>query len=171
MQPRPPSSLRSASSCGRHSAVVVLLGLLLAGCGPAGPGEGAGDPPVTEITVTGDDRMRFAPEEFTLARGSRVTVVLRNIGTMPKEVMGHNLVVLKPGTYANGFAASSLRHPENDYVAPGLMDVVVAHTPVIGPGETYTLEFTVPEVEGDYPFACTFPGHTPAGMVGVMRVR
>ncbi len=153
---------------------IAGLAVLLAACRPSadpGGGTSAAEPPVTEITITGNDQMRFAPTQFTVARGSRVTLVLHNSGTMPKEAMGHNLVILKPGTNANGFAASSMRYPTDAYVAPELRDSVVGFTPVLGPGERYTLEFTVPEVAGDYPFVCSFPGHTPAGMVGIMRVQ
>lgn len=156
-----------------------LIGAALA----AGAGAGAGceaeggaagrpvGPAVTAVTIVGDDRMRFGPEEFVVARGTTVTLVLRNDGTMPKETMGHNLVILVPGTDPRGFAAAALLHPATAYVAPELKHRVVAATPVIGPGEEARVVFTVPAAAGDYPFVCSFPGHTPAGMRGVMRVR
>lgn len=154
---------------------VAPLGLLflVAGCGKSGDpkGGGAADAPVTAITITGDDRMRFHPTRFTVERGATVTITLHNAGTMPKESMGHNLVVLTPGTDPNGFAASSMRHPAAAYVAPELKDRVVAFTPVLGPGERHELVVTVPDAPGEYPFVCSFPGHTPAGMRGVMVVR
>lgn len=151
----------------------LVLVLLAAGCGKsAGPkGGGADDAPLTSVTITGDDRMRFSPTRFTVERGATLTVTLHNIGTMPKESMGHNLVFLTPGTSPNGFAASSMRHPAAAYVAPELKDRVVAFTPVLGPGERHELVFTVPDAPGEYPFVCSFPGHTQAGMRGVMVVR
>jgi azurin len=150
--------------------------LLLAGCGGGSPTEvqqpqGA-DPAVavTSITITGNDQMRFSPTEFTVKAGSEVEVVFHNIGRMPKETMGHNLVILQKGTNGVSFATASIRHPDNAYVAPELENQVIAHTAVLGPNERETLTFTVPSETGDYPFVCSFPGHTPAGMVGVMRV-
>lgn len=153
-------------------AAAVLLALLATGCGPAKPPvAAAGSGPVTSITITGDDRMRFAPTTFTVTRGTEITLIFDNIGSMPKEAMGHNLVILKPGTNVNGFAASSMAHAARSYIAPDLQDRVVAFTPVLGPKEKYKLVFTAPDEPGDYPFVCSFPGHTPAGMVGTMKVQ
>ncbi|HRI81285.1 MAG TPA: plastocyanin/azurin family copper-binding protein [Opitutaceae bacterium] len=153
-------------------AAAVLLSFLATGCGPAKPPvKAAGSGPVTAITITGDDRMRFAPTTFTVARGTEITVTFDNIGSVPKEAMGHNLVILKPGTNANGFAASGMAHAARSYIAPELEDRVVAFTPVLGPKEKYKLVFTAPDEPGDYPFVCSFPGHTPAGMVGTMKVQ
>lgn len=151
----------------------LALVLFAAGCGKSADpqGGGADDAPVTAVTITGDDRMRFNPTRFTAERGATLTVTLHNIGVMPKESMGHNLVFLTPGTSPNGFAAASLRHPAASYVAPELKDRVVAFTPVLGPGEQHELVFTVPDEPGEYPFVCSFPGHTQAGMRGVMVVR
>jgi azurin len=154
--------------------VLVCLAAVAAVTGGCGRGEqpaASAGPVVSEIVITGDDRMRFAPTEFAVARGSEVTLIFRNIGSMPKESMGHNLVILTPGTDPNGFAAASIRFPARSYVAPDLENRVVAVTPVLGPKEEHRLVFRVPDEPGDYPFVCSFPGHTPAGMRGVMRVQ
>jgi azurin len=150
---------------------------LMAGCGGGSPTEvqrPAADEPLTPIdgpiTITGNDQMQFSPTEFAVRAGSEVELVFHNIGTMPKETMGHNLVILQQGVDGGTFAAASIRFPDNEYIAPDREDEVVAATRVLGPGEQETLTFTAPEETGDYPFVCSFPGHTPAGMVGVMRV-
>lgn len=145
--------------------------LLLTACGPREPVVAPLDAPVTEITLTGNDRMRFAPTQFTVERGREITVDFRNVGSMPKESMGHNLVIVRPGTNINGFAAAGMAHPARSYIAPAQDERVLAFTPVLGPGERYTLVFTAPDEPGEYPFLCSFPGHTPAGMVGKMIVR
>jgi len=151
---------------------LLALGIGLAGCGPKPEGAAVADETlVTAITITGDDRMRFSPTRFVVERGTEFRLTLHNAGSMPKESMGHNLVVLRPGTDPNGFAASSMRHPATSYVAPELTARVVAVTPVLGPGEKHELVFTVPDEPGEYAFVCSFPGHTPAGMRGVMVVR
>ena len=36
---------------------------------------------------------------------------------------------------------------------------VLAHTKLLGGGETDTVEFSAPAQAGEYPFLCTFPGH------------
>jgi len=172
MKTQPNSTPDTGIIRGTVIAAVALLTLLVTGCGPAKPPvSAAGSGPVTSITISGDDRMRFAPTTFTVARGTEITLNFDNVGSAPKEAMGHNLVILKPGTNVNGFAASSIAHAARSYIAPDLQDRVVAFTPVLGPKEKYKLVFTAPDEPGDYPFVCSFPGHTPAGMVGTMKVQ
>lgn len=155
---------------------------LLTGCGasdstaataakPAQPEVAAADVVQGPITITADDMMKFSLKEFDVKAGSEVTIVFKNIGKMPKEAMGHNLVVLVKGTNPLAFAAASIRFPNDDFVSPELKDSVVAFTKVLGPGESQTLTFTAPSEAGDYPFICSFPAHTPAGMRGVMKVK
>lgn len=125
---------------------------------------------VTEITITGDDRMRFAPARFTVRAGDTITLTLDNVGRMPKESMGHNLVIIDRSLQPNPFAAASIGYPDTSYIAPEYADRVIATTQVLGPGEQETITFTAPSEPGDYPFVCSFPGHTPAGMRGIMTV-
>ena len=46
-------------------------------------------------------------------------------------------------------------------MAPGLPAIaeVLFSTPLVNPGQNYTLKFKAPANAGDYPFVCTFPGH------------
>ena len=83
--------------------------------------------------------------------------VLFLVGALPKEAMGHNLTVLKPGTDAVAFALKGVTAKATDYVAPEVADQVLAHTKVLGPGESETIEVEL--TAGTYPFVCTFPGH------------
>ncbi len=123
-----------------------------------------------QITITGNDRLQFEPAEFTVAPGTEVTVVFKNIGRMPKEMMGHNLVILDKSIDPMEFARASLPHAANAYVAPDYEESVVAFTQVIGPRESETITFTAPDAPGDYFYVCSFPGHTPGGMYGIMKV-
>ncbi len=126
--------------------------------------------PVSEVTITGNDRMRFEPATFTVRAGSEVSLTFRNIGTMPKATMGHNLVILLPGTNTLTFATAATNFLEHDYIAPQYADRVVATTRILGPGEAQVLQFRAPSTPGRYPVVCSFPGHTQAGMVGSMTV-
>ncbi len=154
------------------SGLAMLLAWLLAGCGQSGPGapEVLTETPVTSITIDGNDRMRFAPDSFTVKAGQTITLVFRNVGSMPKETMGHNLVILESDVPVNAFAAASIGHPRTLYIAPDYKNRVIASTRILGPDEEDTVEFTAPSKPGDYPFVCSFPGHTPAGMKGIMKV-
>ncbi|MEX2381575.1 MAG: plastocyanin/azurin family copper-binding protein [Opitutales bacterium] len=122
------------------------------------------------IVITGNDMMRFDPTHFQVTAGQEVTIVFRNIGELPVEAMGHNLVILDLGTDPMGFSMAGAPHPDNNYISPELEDQVIAMTEILGPGEEEELTFTAPAEPGDYDFVCSFPGHAPAGMVGVMEV-
>lgn len=153
-----------------HRFLASLLTLaLVSACGDPDDSAALSDP-VTEITVTGDDRMRFAPTAFTVRAGEEITLTFDNIGRMPKESMGHNLVVLTKDANANTFGISGARHPQNEYIDPQYEHWVIATTRILGPGEEEVLVFTAPSEPGEYPFVCSFPGHTAAGMKGVMTV-
>jgi len=150
----------------------ILLALLTA-CGDSQK-SGSGAPslpdPVSSVTIIGNDRMRFAPEIFVVRAGEEVTVTLHNIGSMPKETMGHNWVLLTMGTDILEFSTAGVRHPKENYVAPGRRDQVLAEIGVLGPDEKASVTFTAPSEPGTYPFVCSFTGHTRAGMVGEMIV-
>ncbi len=155
--------------------MVMVLGLtvVLTGCGQAESPEPV-EPEldlVTSITITGNDRMEFDITEFAVPAGAEITLLFDNIGVMPKEAMGHNLAILDKDMDPNTFAAAAIRHPGNEYIPPEYEDQVIATTKILGPGEEEVLIFTAPSEVGDYPYVCSFPGHTPAGMKGIMKVR
>src|SRR5690625_740197 len=84
--------------------------------------------------------------------------------------MGHNLGVLEQGVGKTSFAHAGMNQASNDYIHPDREDETIAYTAILGPGEEETITFTAPAETGDYDYICTFPGHTAAGMVGVMTV-
>lgn len=125
---------------------------------------------VTVVQMTGNDRMKYNIDSFTVPAGSPVKVVFTNIGKMPKASMGHNVVFLMADANANAFAAAAASAKDNDYIPKQLEDQILIATELLGPGEEDAVEFTAPEVPGEYPFICTFPAHLYAGMGGVMIV-
>ncbi|MEM1271865.1 MAG: plastocyanin/azurin family copper-binding protein, partial [Bacteroidota bacterium] len=98
-----------------------------------------------------------------------VTLTLNNVGSLPKESFGHNVVILQPGTDPVEFANAGMENVANDYIAPDMANLVVAKTEMLGGGETDTITFTAPAEPGQYPFVCTFPGHA-SMMQGVMVI-
>lgn len=127
-------------------------------------------PASTATTITikvVKDIMQFDKKEFTVKAGQKVSIELEN-----PDGMQHNMVIIKPGTLQKvGTAADELaRDPkgaEKNYV-PSMPEVLHA-TKLLNTNESATLEFTVPDTPGDYPFVCTFPGHW-RGMNGIMKV-
>lgn len=111
--------------------------------------------------------MKYDTDTFTVKAGEKIILELDNL-----DGMQHNLLIIKPGTLEKVGAAADamLREPrasEKHYV-PDMPEVLVA-TEMVGPGELFSLNFTVPDTPGDYPFVCTFPGHWRM-MNGIMRV-
>ncbi|MCA0267617.1 MAG: azurin [Bacteroidetes bacterium] len=123
---------------------------------------------VTSVEITGNDALQFNTTAFTVKAGDSVTVTFKNIGTQPKDVMGHNFVLLASGSDVAAFATSAMSAKDTDYVPAG-ETAVLAHTKLLGPGETDTITFVAPAAAGDYPFLCSFLGHS-GTMKGVMTV-
>jgi azurin len=106
------------------------------------------------IELTANDQLKFDKIELHVKANEKVTLTLKNIGTMPKESMGHNFILLKDGTDLAAFATSAISAPDH---IPANNAAIVAHTKLLGPGESDTIEFTVPA--GSYTYICSFPGH------------
>ena len=113
------------------------------------------------------DIMKYDKELITAKAGTTIQIVLQN-----PDFMQHNLVLIKPNTTESiGAAADQLAQDPNgakmNYVPR--MPEVLAATPLIRSGRKYTLTIKVPDVPGDYPYICTFPGHWRI-MNGILRV-
>lgn len=150
----------------------IVMGAIVLGTGlTAGlmaPRSYAADKPQTlatsdEVSLTANDTMRFSTDHIEVAAGKPVKITLKNVGVVPKIAMGHNLVVLKPGEDPVKFGGEALQSgtatPATDYIPTkaDLKDKILAHTKLLGPGESDTITYTFEK--GEYPFLCLFPGH------------
>jgi azurin len=77
--------------------------------------------------------------------------------------MGHNFVLLKAGTNITGFANEAASAGEAVDWIPNDGAQVIAHTKMLGGGQTDVITFEAPE-PGTYDYICSFPGHS-----GMMR--
>ncbi len=121
------------------------------------------------IVIESNDLMQYDITAFEVKAGEEVTLTLKHVGKMAKELMGHNIVILNSGGTTKDFGDAVMTNGgsvENGYVPEALADQVLASTELIGGGEETTITFTAPEA-GEYAFLCTFPGHY-ATMKGVM---
>jgi azurin len=130
---------------------------------PAAPAPGAPTATLTPdaegvVRLTGNDQMRYNAARIEAKAGQKIKVELKNVGSLPKEAMGHNFVVLKVGMDPMAFAMKGVAAKDTEYIAPDAAGDVIAKTKILGPGESETVEFEVPG-PGTYPFVCTFPGH------------
>lgn len=126
--------------------------------------------PELKVTITGNDQMKFNITAISAKPGQKITLTLKNVGTMPKMSMGHNFVLLPNELAPLKFLEASQTHMGNDYVAPELEDKIIAHTKLLGPGESDTITFAAPRTPGAYDYLCSFPGHYSIGMKGVLTV-
>ncbi|GEM_PF-422321 len=131
-----------------------------------------GDDGVARLTIGSTDTMQYTVRAFTVEAGQDVELTLVHEGSLPIEVMGHNVVILPMGEDYVAFSRQVMSEGgsvDNDYLPEGLQDGLVAFTQLIGGGESDTITFTAPEEPGEYPFLCTFPGHFGV-MNGIMTV-
>lgn len=118
--------------------------------------ETAPEAATNKVEIVANDQMKFDLSEIRVKAGEEVTLTLRNVGTMSKEAMGHNFVLLAPGTDVTAFGNEAMTHKATEYIPAGNKAVIV-HTKLLGPSESDTITFTVEK--GEYEFICSFPGH------------
>lgn len=125
-----------------------------------------------KIELTGSDQMQYSTKALEATAGDTVVLTLKHIGALPKVAMGHNFVLLKPDTKIPEFAMEAMKAATTEYIPAdeASKKAIVAHTKLIGGGESDTLTFTAPTEAGAYPYICTFPGHYGI-MQGVMTVK
>lgn len=115
--------------------------------------------------------MKFDVASITAAPGESIKVVLTNACVLPKTVMGHNWVLLKPGTDRAAFANVAAPEAASGYIPENQKDKIEAFVGLLGPNETGEVVFTAPTAPGEYPYVCTFPAHCAIGMKGVLVVK
>lgn len=111
-----------------------------------------------DVVITSNDLMQFSKKEIKVKAGKPVKITLKHIGKLDIKVMGHNFVLLKQGVNLVEFANKAAVFSDNEYIPTNTQDVI-AHTKLIGAGESAVVEFDAPAV-GKYEFLCSFPGHS-----------
>jgi azurin len=162
-------------SCSLPLAALAVLAL--SGCGPSNSQAPSGSassqapsgPRVVEITA--NDTMKYSLTRIEAKPGEQLTVVLTNAGTLPKEVMGHDWILLKAGSDVEKFDAEAIKAKDTDFVPAALKDEILAQIPLLGPRKSGEVTFTAPTAPGEYTYLCTFPAHYQAGMHGVLVVK
>ncbi|GFM81017.1 azurin [Pseudomonas cichorii] len=112
-------------------------------------------------TVDSTDQMMFNTKAIEIDKSCKTfTVNLTHSGSLPKNVMGHNWVLSKTAD-SQAIATDGLSVGiDKGYLKEG-DPRVIAHTKLIGAGETDSVTFDVSKLDpaGQYQFFCTFPGH------------
>lgn len=112
------------------------------------------------LSIDSNDRMQFSTSELTVPAGCEtVELTLTHSGNLPKNIMGHNWVLVEEDQLRSVAAAAVAAGVANDYL-PKDDERVLAATAMIGGGETTQIEFSVAELKGkNLRFFCSFPGH------------
>jgi azurin len=151
----------------RHLPALLLFALAAAASLPVASAADEG----RTIVITASDMLKFSVTRIEVQRGQTIHIQLKNVGTMPKEVMGHNWILLKAGNDPAAYANAALSAKGEGYQPKSLAAQVLASIPLLGPRQTGEVTFVAPDAPGSYPFLCTFPGHFQAGMRGELLVK
>ncbi len=128
--------------------LTLLFGLALTACESSGGGSSSGG---STYNVTMTD-FKFQPDTLNVSAGQKVTVNLKNTGSVQ-----HTFTVMKTpvsGSYTQADAAN-----------------IYFNSDVVQPGASKTVTFTAPSTPGTYQFICTVQGHLEAGMHGSLVVK
>src|SRR5690606_322510 len=113
------------------------------------------------VELQANDAMQFNVKEIEVSRScTEFTINLKHTGQLAKNVMGHNVVIVKSSDM-NAVNADGMKAGlDNNYVKPN-DERVIAHADVIGGGETTSVSFDASKLSEteSYTFFCSFPGH------------
>lgn len=124
-----------------------------------------------KATVESTDAMQFTTKALVVpASCKQFVVTLKHTGKLPRNVMGHNLVVGRTADIAGINADGMKAGLESEYVKAGDARVIAA-SKVIGGGETTTVTIPVGKLKAgeSYTYFCSFPGHS-ALMKGMLSI-
>jgi azurin len=133
--------------------------------------ESGATPRVVKIRAGVENAMKFDVAMIAAAPGETLKVILTNASSLPKNVMGHNWVLLPSGSDPAAFAAAAAPDAASGYIPEKQREKLVAFIALLGPGESGEVIFQAPSAPGEYPFLCTFPAHCAVGMKGVLVVK
>jgi azurin len=147
---------------------------------PAAPAPAAATPAATtpapaatpSVTTSGDvlvvtlrpgpsNPMTWDTTSISAKAGQKVKLTFEN--QHPTGPLQHNFILGKVGSKQRLIDASNAMMLDMaKWMPAGFIpesEDVIAHTKLLNPGESETIEFTLPAEAGEYPYLCTFPGH------------
>lgn len=123
------------------------------------------------VTIVANDSLKFNVKEIDATPGQKIHVKLTNEGTLPKDGMGHNWILLDSESEAGPYATTAMSARSTQYEPKALASHVLASIPLLGPKETGDVTFCAPLKPGKYPYICSCSGHSMAGMKGYLIVK
>lgn len=108
-------------------------------------------------------KQKQSVSNMTVPRSRRnLTVTLKPIGRMPRDVLGHDWVMTTAANESSAVTNGTQAGLGHDYFKPGNPRIIAA-TGIIGGGETTAVRFKPPALKPGtgYGFACFCPGPQP----------
>ncbi|HWG67264.1 MAG TPA: azurin [Rhodanobacteraceae bacterium] len=149
-----------------------------AGTTAAAPGAmaGNGKPAATvsncSTEIEANDAMQYNVGSIAVPSScSNFKITLKHTGKLPVASMGHDVVITRQSDMQAVDQESAAAGLDNGYIKAG-DSRIIAHTKLIGGGETTSVSFPVSKIKngGPYVFFCSFPGHS-ALMHGTISVQ
>ncbi len=119
-------------------------------------------------TATGAKEFKYDKQTLEAQAGSKIKLKFTN-NTDPKDEVGHNWVLVKPGQEASVIANSIAAGDNSDYLKDGDTGVI-AHTGLIEGNQNLTITFDAPP-PGTYTYLSTFPDQYAGGMKGTLTIK
>jgi azurin len=119
----------------------------------------SGDPCVVDVQV--GDSLAYSVDSISVPSSCEsVTINLAHTGSLPKEAMGHNWVLVPADAMDAIGQAGMSAGLDNNYLPDD--DRIVAATEIVGGGQRTSVTFSLDDLEDgvDYGYVCTFPGHS-----------
>ncbi len=153
-----------------HKILMSMLALtaFLAGGLIVTPQANAAD---CDVAIDATDAMTFSTKTIEVKKSCKeFTIKLTHTGKLAKNIMGHNLVVVKAADQAAVLEDGSAAGADNNFLKPNDTRVI-ASTKIIGGGESTTTKFATSKLnaQDSYVFFCAFPGHAMM-MKGVVKL-
>jgi len=153
------------------SVSLIPAAVLLAVASIASLPAARADDDVKMVTIVANDSLKFSVKEIDATPGQKIHVQMTNEGTLPKDGMGHNWILLDSEAEAGPYASTALSARSTEYEPKALASHVLASIPLLGPKETGEVTFCAPMKPGKYPYICSCSGHSMAGMKGYLIVK
>jgi azurin len=114
-----------------------------------------------QVSIEATDRMQFSERVLTVPSScAQIELTLRNTGTLPARIMGHDWVLTREADAGAVAAAGQAAGFDHNYQPVGDARVLAA-TPVIGGGTSTTIRIDVAMLQRgqSYTYFCSTPGH------------
>lgn len=165
--PPPAATVAPAATAPAPAATTAAMPAATSTAAAAAPTAAAGDKPAAVVTdcateIEANDAMQFNVSSIAVPSScSDFKITLKHTGKMPVTAMGHDVVIAKQADMA-GIDADGMKAGAAANYVKADDSRVIAHTKLIGGGETTSVSFPVSKIKdgGPFVFFCSFPGHS-----------